>query len=65
MARPFPLAWATSSLVPFPAATQVPHDLPSKLRAIGQAGFQGIELTFPDLLAFASQLLDTEVQDKA
>lgn len=50
-----PLAIATSSLNPFPARTEPPHDLVSKLRAIAHAGFRGIELAFPDFLSFATQ----------
>ena len=33
------------------------HTLPKKLEAISAAGFQAIELGFPDLLAFATQHL--------
>ena len=36
--------------------------LPPKLEAIASAGFQAIELSFPDLLSFASTLLSKEVQ---
>ncbi len=36
--------------------------LPDRLKAIASAGFQAIELSFPDLLPFASKLLDKEVQ---
>ena len=35
--------------------------LPEKLQAIAGAGWQGIELGFPDLLSFASQTLGREV----
>ena len=35
--------------------------LPSKLSAIASAGFQGIELGFPDLLSFASSILGRQV----
>ena len=39
-----------------------PNDpLHKKLKAISAAGFQGIELAFPDLLSFASQNLDADV----
>lgn len=36
--------------------------LPEKLEAISSAGFQAIELSFPDLLSFASSTLNKEVQ---
>ncbi|KAL8686729.1 MAG: hypothetical protein Q9218_006906 [Villophora microphyllina] len=36
--------------------------LPQKLSAIAGAGFQGIELGFPDLLSFASQHHDREIK---
>ena len=32
------------------------HTLPSKLQAIAQAGFPQVEIGFPDLEAYASQL---------
>ena len=35
--------------------------LPDKLKAIADAGWQGIELGFPDLLSFASQQLGGDV----
>lgn len=38
--------------------------LPPKLEAIASAGFQGIELSFPDLLSFAGQHLQKDVQPK-
>ena len=65
MAKQYPLACATSSLNPFPAEQAAPHDLPSKIYAIGRAGFKGIELAFPDLLAYASQVKGFKVHDKA
>ena len=65
MDNALPLACATSSLNPFPADTQAPYDLPSKLRAISKAGFRGIELAFPDLLSFAEQLLGKQIDHKA
>ncbi|KAL9622204.1 MAG: hypothetical protein Q9160_003387 [Pyrenula sp. 1 TL-2023] len=65
MAAAFPLSCATSSLNPFPASTIPLHDLPSKLNAIANAGFKGIELAFPDLLSFACQFLSRDVDDKA
>lgn len=37
------------------------HPLDKKLEAIAAAGFQGIELGFPDLLSFASKSLDKHV----
>lgn len=37
------------------------HNLEEKLRAIAGAGFQGIELGFPDLLSFASKNLGRDV----
>ena len=37
------------------------HNLEEKLKAIAGAGFQGIELGFPDLLSFASKKHDRDV----
>lgn len=37
------------------------HPLDEKLKAIASAGFQGIELGFPDLLSFASKKLGRDV----
>lgn len=37
------------------------HPLDDKLKAIASAGFQGIELGFPDLLSFASKNLGRDV----
>ena len=37
------------------------HPLDKKLQAIAAAGFQGIELGFPDLLSFASKNLGKDV----
>ena len=37
-------------------------DLSTKLEAIANAGFQGIELGFPDLVAYASHVFHGEVQ---
>ena len=37
------------------------HNLEEKVKAIAGAGFQGIELGFPDLLSFASQKLGRDV----
>ncbi len=38
------------------------HTLPKKLDAISGAGFSAIELSFPDILSFASLHLEHEVQ---
>ena len=38
------------------------HDLQQKLKAIAAAGFEGIELGFPDLLSFASKQHQKDVQ---
>ena len=38
------------------------HPLNQKLEAIAGAGFQGIELGFPDLLSFASSKLSRDVE---
>ncbi|KAI9804792.1 MAG: hypothetical protein M1825_001160 [Sarcosagium campestre] len=61
----FPLSCATSSLNPFPASKEPPHDLISKVRAISHAGFSAIELAFPDLLSFAAQRFGREVSGDA
>ncbi len=37
------------------------HPLHEKLKAIASAGFQGIELGFPDLLSFASKKFNRDV----
>lgn len=37
------------------------HNLEEKLKAIAGAGFQGVELGFPDLLSFASKKHDRDV----
>ncbi len=37
------------------------HSLGEKLKAIASAGFQGIELGYPDLLSFASKKLSRDV----
>ena len=50
-----PTSYATVSLGP----PSIP--LPKKLAAISKAGFQGIELGFPDLLSFASSLEKRDV----
>lgn len=57
------LCCATSSIPPFPAS-DLPDstlNLPAKLRAIAAAGFEAIELAFPDLLAFACQQQQKDV----
>jgi sugar phosphate isomerase/epimerase len=59
----FPLSIATSSLNPFPARSKPPYDLVSKLQAISHAGFQAIELAFPDFLSFAAQHFSREIAD--
>ena len=50
-----PTSYATVSI----GTPQTP--LPEKLEAIAGAGWQGIELGFPDLLSFASQNLGRDV----
>lgn len=40
------------------------HTLPQKLSAIASAGFQGIELAFPDLLAFANSHFGKTISEK-
>ena len=40
------------------------HNLPAKLKAISQAGFDAIELSMPDLLSFANEKLKKEVGPK-
>lgn len=40
------------------------HNLPAKLKAISDAGFDAIELSMPDLLTFASDNLGKEVGPK-
>ena len=40
------------------------HDLHQKLDAIAAAGFQGIELGFPDLLTYASKYCKKDVQSE-
>lgn len=52
-----PTSYATVSL-------GTPDDpLPQKLQAIASAGFNAIELGFPDLLSFANSKLSTEVSN--
>ncbi len=38
------------------------HTLPKRLEAIAAAGFDAIELSFPDILTFASEQLKRDVQ---
>lgn len=40
------------------------HDLPSKLSAIQSAGFEGIELSMPDILSYAKKLNGSEPDPK-
>jgi sugar phosphate isomerase/epimerase len=40
------------------------HNLPVKLKAISEAGFDAIELSMPDLLSFAKEKLKKEVGPK-
>jgi sugar phosphate isomerase/epimerase len=40
------------------------HDLPAKLKAISEAGFDAIELSMPDLVSFANEKLKKEVGPK-
>ena len=51
-----PTSYATCSIGSSPE-----HTLPKKLDAISGAGFQGIELAFPDLVSFATQYLGKEI----
>jgi sugar phosphate isomerase/epimerase len=53
-----PLSFATCSISSGDTALD---SLPQKLEAISSAGFNAIELAFPDLLAFASQILERQV----
>jgi sugar phosphate isomerase/epimerase len=40
------------------------HNLPAKLKAISQAGFDAIELSMPDLPSFANKKLEKEAGPK-
>lgn len=51
-----PVAFASCSI-----GCKEEHTLPKKLDAIANAGFQAIELSMPDLLAFASMHMRKEV----
>jgi sugar phosphate isomerase/epimerase len=52
-----PISYATCSI-----GTQKEHNLPAKLKAISHAGFEAIELSMPDLLSFASEIWEKEVE---
>lgn len=54
-----PVSYATCSI-----GCKPEHTLPKKLDAIASAGFTGIELSMPDILAFASEFLKKEVGPK-
>ncbi|KAL2039750.1 hypothetical protein N7G274_007609 [Stereocaulon virgatum] len=60
-----PISKASLSSIPTCYATvsvgTPDHDLKDKLKAIAYAGFEGIELGFPDLLAFASKRASRDV----
>lgn len=51
-----PISYASCSL-----GYKDEHTLPKKIAAIANAGFTGMELSFPDIQAFASMHLKTEV----
>ena len=53
-----PTCYASCSI-----GTKPEHDLPAKLNAISSAGFDAIELSMPDLLAFANSYLKKAVSD--
>lgn len=40
------------------------HDLPSKLKAISEAGFEAIELSMPDILSYGKQISGTDIDPK-
>ena len=52
-----PTAFATCSI-----GCKEEHTLPKRLEAIAAAGFRAIELSFPNILSFASLHLQREVQ---
>ena len=56
--KSIPVSYATVSI-----GFNKPHSLPTKLEAISSAGFNGIELAFPDLLAFSNEFLKRDVQE--
>lgn len=51
-----PISFATCSI-----GCKDEHTLPKRINAIAAAGFQGIELSMPDLVSFASMHLRHEV----
>ena len=53
-----PVSYATVSI-----GFNKPHSLPTKIEAISSAGFNGIELAFPDLLTFAEEFLKRKVEE--
>ena len=53
----FPASFASCSI-----GCKPEHTLPKKLDAIARAGFQGIELSMPDLLSFACESLKREIK---
>lgn len=57
--KPLPTCYATCSIGHLDS-----HDLPSKLSAIAKAGFQGIELSMPDILSYGKLLHDSEPDPK-
>ncbi|KAL4984721.1 xylose isomerase-like protein [Aspergillus falconensis] len=58
---PIPLSYATVSLGSPSTSSTIP--LPQKLSALHLAGFNGIELGFPDLLAYACTLHNRSVSE--
>jgi len=40
------------------------HDLPAKLKAISEAGFEAIELSMPDILSYGQKLSGNEIDPK-
>lgn len=56
----FPLSFATCSLT----AHSKEDTLNKKLKAIALAGFQGIELAFPDLLEYTNQIFNTDTKNR-
>lgn len=55
--RRVPLSYATCSI-----GTSKQDTLPRKLEAISNAGFTAVELSFPDILAYGSSIMDHEVE---
>ena len=58
-AENFLISYATCSI-----GFNTNFSLLEKLQAIADAGFQGIELSFPDLLQFTKEKLNRDVEDK-